>query len=437
MVGAVGTVVVLGAGGLAISRRGDDSGERAGQPPAPSSTLATDSADPTASTSTLPTTSPTTTGPPASTVSTSTPSLTTKGDPTAATWVLDFTGSSPGTASGDPVRIGVYGAMIGSDARQPLVDYLNAEVGGIDGRPIELLTCTDTPEVCSETFAADPSVIAVLDDTDQLNLILRDRKPLIYSDLSASATRQFGVIPTTTGTEQLSASLMFLARETTPGDSIAFVSALVSDALVTFAESMLPERTVIPVLPTSEPLGDTLSAAGALNATAYFVIDLGVGTCAQMAELAPTLPADSITTTLGCGAVEGWYTLAYGYNLSEPEPEKGILHLVRQANAYGSGWNTDLEYRTLIQAVRAMEPIVLISRLVNELGGIENAGPAALMDALVNYHGPISVINGEPDCTLGALGQTQRVVGGCARFVDVQQYVDGRWVYRDPIDMRS
>ncbi len=443
--GGVAAVALVGVGTLFIASRGDGVSERSGVPTTPLTAEVADSSPLTVAPTTTIVTSPTTTT--AASTTTTTPASTvppptlptTQGDPVSAAWVLNFTGSSPGSASGDPVRIGVYGAMNGADIRQPVVDYLNAEVGGIDGRPIELVTCTDTPEVCAATFVDDPSVIAVLDDTDQLNLLIGDAKPLIYSDLNPSPTRQFGIVPTPTSGQMFTATVLFLARETQPGDTIALVYAFVDEATIGYTEGLLPGRTVVPVVPTGEPLGEVMTAAGALEADAFFVIETTAtsATCVQMADTVALVPAEAIVTTLGCAGLQGWYTLAYGYNLSEPEQEKGVLPIIRQAAAFGSSYSADSPANFLIAATRAAEPILLISRLVNELGGVDNADPQALSAALSGYSGPISVISGEPDCSTTTPTEDVAIVGVCARIIDVQQFVDGEWVYREPIDLRT
>ena len=81
-------------------------------------------------------------------------------------WALAYTGGTAGAASGDPVRIGYVNqdalfpeATIGIDAA---VAYANAELGGIGGRPIELVTCTITVAedgaACGTQFANDDSI---------------------------------------------------------------------------------------------------------------------------------------------------------------------------------------------------------------------------------------------------------------------------------------
>ena len=60
-------------------------------------------------------------------------------------WAIEYTGGSAGAASGEPVRIGyanteaiIPEATVGARAA---VEYVNAELGGIQGRPIELVEC--------------------------------------------------------------------------------------------------------------------------------------------------------------------------------------------------------------------------------------------------------------------------------------------------------
>jgi branched-chain amino acid transport system substrate-binding protein len=74
----------------------------------------------------------------------------------------------------DPVKIGLIAQVEELSsfpevpaAAEAMRDYFNAELGGIDGHPVELVTCTagDTPEsavACAQEFANDDSVHVVL-----------------------------------------------------------------------------------------------------------------------------------------------------------------------------------------------------------------------------------------------------------------------------------
>ena len=81
-------------------------------------------------------------------------------------WALDYTGGMGGTASGEPVRIGVrtsgdVGARLGVDAAVALI---NDQLGGLGGRPVEVVECASigNEAECASQFATDDSIIAVI-----------------------------------------------------------------------------------------------------------------------------------------------------------------------------------------------------------------------------------------------------------------------------------
>jgi branched-chain amino acid transport system substrate-binding protein len=87
---------------------------------------------------------------------------------------LDYTGSTAEAADdgADPVRIGWVNQDSGPGSlpeltalTQSAVDLVNGELGGIDGRPIELVTCEitseETGQSCGQQFANDESILAI------------------------------------------------------------------------------------------------------------------------------------------------------------------------------------------------------------------------------------------------------------------------------------
>ena len=85
-------------------------------------------------------------------------------------WALEYTGGTAGEATGEPIRFGYANteallpeATVGVKAA---VAYVNAELGGIGGRPIEIVECqVNTPEdgaACGAQFANDDSITLVL-----------------------------------------------------------------------------------------------------------------------------------------------------------------------------------------------------------------------------------------------------------------------------------
>jgi len=85
-------------------------------------------------------------------------------------WALKYTGGKAGAASGKPFKVGYVSqdtilpeATVGAKAA---VAYINAQLGGIGGRPIQLVECQIvTPEdgqKCGTKLANDPDIKLVI-----------------------------------------------------------------------------------------------------------------------------------------------------------------------------------------------------------------------------------------------------------------------------------
>ncbi len=92
---------------------------------------------------------------------------------TSTAWALEYTGSPGGAAEGEPIRIGYANSepffpesTVGVRAA---VEYVNAELGGAGGRPIEIVECPIVAvadgAACGAQFANDDSIALVLTGT--------------------------------------------------------------------------------------------------------------------------------------------------------------------------------------------------------------------------------------------------------------------------------
>jgi branched-chain amino acid transport system substrate-binding protein len=94
--------------------------------------------------------------------------------PTSAAASATTAGGSPAApASGEPIKIGWANADEGNfafpgmtDGAKVAVDYINKDLGGVDGRPLELVTCSMTPDEasaakCGQDLANDSSLVAI------------------------------------------------------------------------------------------------------------------------------------------------------------------------------------------------------------------------------------------------------------------------------------
>src|SRR4029078_7689667 len=84
---------------------------------------------------------------------------------------------------------------------------------------------------------------------------------------------------------------------------------------------------------------------------------------------------------------------------------------------------------------REVGALLAVIRLVNQVGGPAQATPAALDRAMHEFTGPLPLGAGVLNCA--ATGKVAERVqpGSCARFVDVHQFVNDRWIDQPPIDL--
>src|SRR5262245_12932344 len=110
-------------------------------------------------------------------------------------WALAYPGSPGGAAQGDPIRVGYANSEIFAPEAtvgvRAAVEYVNAELGGAGGRPIELVECpVNTLEdgaSCGAQFANDDSIALVLTGTlvagnKELYDAINGNKPLIIGN---------------------------------------------------------------------------------------------------------------------------------------------------------------------------------------------------------------------------------------------------------------
>ena len=88
----------------------------------------------------------------------------------ALEWALDYTGGPGGEATGEPIRLGIATntslfPQVG-DGTDVAVEFVNEQLGGVDGRPIELVTCAaiaaEDGASCGAQFANDADVVLAM-----------------------------------------------------------------------------------------------------------------------------------------------------------------------------------------------------------------------------------------------------------------------------------
>ena len=307
---------------------------------------------------------------------TAVPTTTTLPVPPETAWALRYTGGAGAAATGEPVRIGYVNqdeffpeATLGLDAA---VAFVNAELGGAAGRPIEIVRCVvaTVPDGarCGQQFAADASILAVVTGTilfgnKDLYDALNGTKPVLISNAvttddyttPAGLTFSLGsvnVIPALAlfATEHLdpvpaSAALLY-SDNTARRNAVEFLVQPV------FAAAGIP-TTLVPV-PDGIGAADlalSMQAVGA-DAAELIVPVVTVQNCIALHDAIQLLAIDPavVTTGLCTGppmsahlaalglpdpVPDGWYFAGNGYNFFAPDEPSGMLTYVGKVRQYG------------------------------------------------------------------------------------------------------
>ena len=382
-------------------------------------------------------------------------------------WAIDYTGGKEGAAAGDPIKIGYVNQedffpenTIGIDAA---VQYVNNDLGGAAGRPIEIVQCkVSTPEdgaKCGAQLANDDSVQIVVTGTllygnKELYDSLNGKKAVVVGngvttdDFTTAAGQSFtagspGVIPALAGV---------LLQTIKPDAKKVAILASDNPAGQAAANSLLkPIFDKAGVATTIVPVADTATAAdvqtamnnvGAADADAFIPL-VTIQQCINVYDAIKALDIDPVVITTGLcfgtpmtdhlkeagesGIVpDGWYFGGYGYSYFLPDLASGMATYVKEVQKYGkpAPGATTLEYTGF--AGPSFANILTITKFMNELGP-DNLDYASLNDKVRNFAGPMMLQVGPLACGKNTYAGIPFPVP-CASEVGFQQYKDGEWI---------
>lgn len=275
---------------------------------------------------------------------------------------LAYTGGTAGAASGDPIYIGYVNQEGGtpafpeaSNGARSAVWLINNFLGGIGGRPIELVECFVTKEEdgqkCAQEMLANDDVQVVVtgamfNGTAPLLDGLKDKKPVILGNPTTTpeflATDAYAFTPGSPGVVQ--GMSVFAANylgelegkeikkaavvyNDNPAGTIAF-TALTKPVL----ESLGLEVTGVPVADTAgtSEMATAIQSAGADTADVFLPL-VTVQSCIGIYDAIKTLEIDTTVVTTGlCFGTpmqdhmksvgepgklpDGWYFVGYGFS---------------------------------------------------------------------------------------------------------------------------
>lgn len=371
----------------------------------------------------------------------------------AATELLvDYVGGTAGEAEGEPYRIGFAHSgdffPEGDVAAEAAVELINTELGGVGGRPLELVPCDiATPEDgarCGAELANDDSIDLVVGglvlegNADLYGALDGEAAAIIAAPLDASDYVSPRGVSYNAGA--LGAGLggaIFLTEELQPETAALVVTDDVagrgaSAILGPVVESSGIELTQVFVPPTATApeVASALQASGAETADVVLIGLFEQGCIAaydalQSLGLEPTVVTTSVCwgnavqehlTDLGEEhPIPNWYFSWFGFNPYVEEPEPSVAAYLAKIEEYGGG---DVRYS--VAAPIVFDAILSAAQVINGVG-VDEASYETLDAGVRAFTGPSLIQAGPQECGVGPYPAI------CASQVGVFRHQDGEW----------
>lgn len=385
-------------------------------------------------------------------------------DPSIVAQLRDYVKAGPrAEAAGDPVAIGYVNqeggtpsfaeASFGADAA---VDMLNTRLGGVNGRPLELVRCTVKAEedglLCAQKMLADDRITAVLTGAlftgnQPLLETLKGRKPVFLANplTPADALHPDGFAFTPGAPGVVEGLTKFIATMLAPKPtkvSVVYAANPAGEAgfkLVVEpglkAAGIAVKGVAVPDTAGPQEYGSAIQAAGAEDADVFMPLvtapgcigtydalaALGVNTAVVTTGLCFGLPMQEHLRQIGVGgtAPEGWFFGAYGYTyfISTPLIDNYLVAAKAFARSRGLG---SVDYTGFAGPTYSI--VLLLARFMNEHG----VGAMTADDfraAARSFEGPVPGVSGPMKC-----GANPIYPSLCGTQMGVQQYLDQKWV---------
>jgi branched-chain amino acid transport system substrate-binding protein len=383
-------------------------------------------------------------------------------------WALDYTGGTAGEASGDPIKIGYANSedffpenTVGLNAA---IAFINAELGGAGGRPLELVPCkiiaAEDGAKCGTELANDPEIALVVTGTilvgnAELYAALNGKKPVIVGngvaadDFSTPVGQSFtagspGVIVgmggfVASGLPEKPASVAILAQNNAAGQAAAdllFKPVMDKNGIGYTYVGIDDTATAAQVQAALEAVGadeadvlvPLITVQQCINI--YDAIKaLGINPTVVTTGLCFGTPMTDHLTEVGeAGPVpDGWYFGGYGYSYFDPDYESGMATYVAKIQEYGvpaPGAST-LEYTGF--AGPSFANMMTIAKFINELGA-DSLDFASLDGKIRSFTGPMMIQVGPLNCGKLVILGLPIFITPCAAQIGIQQYLDGEWI---------
>jgi branched-chain amino acid transport system substrate-binding protein len=392
-------------------------------------------------------------------------------------WALSYVNGTAARAAGEPVRIGYVNQLTDAEdinyAVDAAVGFLNAELGGVSGRPIELVRCSParfasdkSMRECATQMRDDPTVTAVIvglidsqvfyDTLGTSKPTLVTTPPFVASDCVCAWSHSDTVVGIdTSGAVNFSfepsfnSLIRFAAKGLTPKPAkVAVVIGKINEfpTIPPQIAAVVPGASLVFVDVSGgsvKELTEAIQAANATDADAFVVFG-DAGYCDLLPEgldsldISPVVVAmDYCATSSSMGerltkhgsgglAPDGWYVMSAGYNQFEPDLDSGWLTYRTKFDEYAEV-PADAAIDFAGRARRGFTHMLALAKVINAAGG-PGVGSDALRVALTNFKGPMMTQAGPIDCEAPIrVAGTLSLASVCADYASVARYENGRW----------
>jgi branched-chain amino acid transport system substrate-binding protein len=376
-------------------------------------------------------------------------------------WALAYTGGKAGKAnpSLSPVVIGYVNQEGGvpafpeaTEGFDAAVQYVNDELGGIQGHPIKIEKClvvaNEDGQKCGTQLANDNKVKLVITGTMTVgnqalyNTIAATKPVLVSNPVVTSDFLTRGTYAYTPGGPGVVQGMgVFVAKNL---HNVRKVSIIYGDSE---AEVFGAEGLLVPKLksygikdvtlqkisdaPTAPDVQNALTAAGADKADVVMPIvtvqgciatydalkSLGIKTPVVTTGLCFGTPMTKHLADLGSTDTvpDGWYFGDYGYSYFVPEAASGMSTYLAKVQQFGP---KNVEYTGF--AGPTFANLMTATKFYNQLG--PDASTTALLSSIKSFTGPMMIVAGPMKCGFSSLFQSL-----CGTHMGIMLYKNHKW----------
>lgn len=381
-------------------------------------------------------------------------------------WALKYTGGAGRAAdtSLSPVVIGYVNQEGGVPAfpeatagTEAAVAYINKELGGIGGHPLQLKKCLvqaeEDGQKCGSDMVNDPAVKAVLTGVltaggESLYKVVAGRLPVLVGNPVTNADFSTkGISALTPGSPGVIQGLaVFIAKNLSSVKPIKKVAILYGDNAGAKAAVTLLLTPVLKKLGVTDiravPVADTatapdvqaaLQAAGAADTDALVplvVQPLCIATYDALKALGISPLVVTTGLCLGTAVTQhlkdvgdkgqvpnGWYYGGYGYSYFLPDADSGMSTYIAKVKQYGG---PNVEYTGF--AGPQFGNVMTLAKFLNAIGP-DHINGDAVNSQIQSFAGPMMMTAGPMAC-----GKVSPVFTAlCGTEMGIEQYQDGAW----------